>query len=63
MMRGLLVGLGVLVALAGVIFTLQGLGAIGGSAMSNNSFWAVAGPIIALAGLALAAIGIRRRSA
>ncbi len=63
MMRGLLVGLGVLVALAGVIFTLQGLGAIGGSTMSNNSFWAVAGPIIALAGLALAAIGIRRRSA
>ncbi|HLQ54555.1 MAG TPA: hypothetical protein VK162_09805 [Streptosporangiaceae bacterium] len=63
MMRGLLVGLGVLVALAGVIFTLQGVGAIGGSTMSNNSFWAVAGPIIALAGLALAAIGIRRRSA
>jgi len=63
MLRSLLVGLGVLVALAGVIFTLQGLGAIGGSTMSNNSFWAVAGPIIALAGLALAAIGIRRRSA
>ena len=35
MKRALLVGVGVLVTLAGVIFTLQGLGAIGGSAMSG----------------------------
>ncbi len=63
MMRGLLVGLGAIVALAGVIFTLQGVGAIGGSAMSGVTFWAVAGPVIALAGLALAVIGLRRRPA
>jgi hypothetical protein len=42
---------------------LQGLGAIGGSAMSGVTFWAVAGPVIALAGLAMAAIGLRRRLA
>jgi len=54
---------GVLIALAGIVFTLQGTGAVGGSAMSGNTFWAVAGPIIALAGLALAAVGLRRRSA
>jgi len=53
----------VIVALAGVIFTLQGLGAVGGSAMSGVTFWAVAGPVIALAGLALAVFGLRRRSA
>jgi hypothetical protein len=58
-----MVGAGALIALAGVIFTLQGTGVLGGSAMSGDSFWAVAGPVIALAGLALAAIGLRRRSA
>jgi hypothetical protein len=63
MTRGLLVGAGAIVALAGVIFTLQGLGAIGGSAMSGVTFWAVAGPVIALAGVALAVFGLRRRSA
>ena len=57
----LLVGGGVVVALLGVLFTLQGFGAIGGSVMSGVTFWAVAGPVIALAGLALAAVGLRRR--
>jgi hypothetical protein len=63
MMKGLLVGAGLLVALAGIIFTLQGLNVIGGSAMTGVTFWAVAGPVIALAGLALATVGLRRRSA
>jgi hypothetical protein len=48
---------------AGVVFTLQGLGVIGGSAMSGVTFWAVAGFVIALAGPAMAAIGLRRRFA
>jgi predicted tellurium resistance membrane protein TerC len=59
---GLLVGVGALIALAGIVFTLQGVGAIGGSAMSGNTFWAVAGPVIVLAGLILAVVGLRRRS-
>ncbi len=63
MKRFLLVGGGVVVALLGVLFTLQGLGAVGGSVMSGVTFWAVAGPVIAVAGLTLAAIGLRRRSA
>jgi hypothetical protein len=63
MKRGLLVGVGALIALLGIIFTLQGVGAIGGSAMSGVTFWAVAGPVIALAGLVLAAVGLRRRPA
>jgi hypothetical protein len=61
--RALLVGVGVLITVAGVIFTLQGLGAIGGSAMSGVTFWAVAGPVVALAGLAMVAISLRRRLA
>ena len=60
MRRVVLVGVGVLVMLAGVIFTLQGIGVLGGSGMSGVTFWAVAGPVIALAGLAIAAIGVRR---
>lgn len=63
MKNGLLVGVGAMITLLGVIFTLQGIGAIGGSGMSGSSFWAVAGPVIAVIGLVLAAIGLRRRSA
>ena len=61
---GLLVGVKPrAVALAGIVFTLQGVGVIGGSAMSGDTFWAVAGPVIVLAGLILAVVGLRRRSA
>ncbi len=60
MKRALLVGVGLVVLLAGAIFTLQGLGDIGGdNAMSGHAFWAIAGPIIALAGVVLAIIGVR----
>jgi hypothetical protein len=58
-----LAGVGVVITLAGIIFTLQGVGVIGGSSMSGDSFWAVAGPVIALAGLAIAVVGLRRRVA
>jgi hypothetical protein len=61
MKRVVLVGIGFLLTLAGVIFTLQGVGVLGGSAMSGITFWAVAGPVIALAGLILATIGLRDR--
>jgi hypothetical protein len=63
MRRLVLVGLGFLLTLAGVVFTLQGVGVLGGSVMSGVTFWAVAGPVIALAGLALATIGLRDRAA
>ena len=55
----MLVGAGCVLMLAGVVFTLQGVGVLGGSVMSGVSFWAVAGPVIALAGLVLAVIGLR----
>jgi hypothetical protein len=60
MSRVVLVSVGVLITLAGVVFTLQGVGVVGGSAMSGVTFWAVAGPLIVVAGLAVAAIGYRR---
>jgi hypothetical protein len=62
MRRTGLVLLGVVVALAGLLFTLQGVGIITGSAMSNTTFWSVAGPIIIVVGLVLAALGWRGRA-
>ena len=59
----LLAGVGLLITVAGVIFTLQGVGTLGGSGMSGVTFWAVAGPVIALVGLAMVAVGVRRRFA
>jgi len=59
----ILAGVGVLITLAGVIFTLQGVGAIGASGMSGDTFWAVAGPVIAAVGLAIAVVSLRRRVA
>jgi len=63
MRRVVLVGVGFLLTLAGVVFTLQGVGILGGSVMSGVTFWAVAGPVIALAGLIITAIGLRDRPA
>jgi len=63
MRRVMLVGTGFLLTLAGVVFTLQGVGILGGSAMSGVTFWAVAGPVIVLAGVILTALGLRDRPA
>jgi hypothetical protein len=52
---------GVVVALVGLLFTLQGAGVIKGSAMSGSAFWAIAGPVIIIAGLVVAGVGIRGR--
>jgi hypothetical protein len=64
MKSSLLIIVGTLITVAGIIFGLQGLGYIGGSVMSGVTFWAVVGPLIALAGIAMAVFGVRaRRSA
>ena len=62
-LTGLIV-LGALAALAGVVWTLQGLGYIGGSFMSGATLWAVIGPIVVLVGLAIIVFALRglRRS-
>jgi hypothetical protein len=60
MKNGLLIGIGLLATIAGIIFALQGVGVLRGSSMSGTTLWAVLGPLIALAGIALAALGFRR---
>ena len=51
MSRGVAVGLGVLLVVVGAVWTLQGLGYIGGSAMSGVALWAVVGPVVVILGL------------
>ena len=61
-MRQLLfVVIGIAAALAGLVWTLQGLGYVGGSFMSGATVWAVIGPLVALAGLVLIVVGLRAR--
>ena len=52
---------GVLAVVVGIVWTLQGLGYLGGSAMTDDRLWAVVGPIVAICGIALAIAGLRRR--
>ncbi len=54
-MRAVISAVAVVIIVAGVVFTLQGVGVIGGSFMSGSALWAVLGPIIALAGVTLLA--------
>ncbi|GAA0983133.1 hypothetical protein GCM10009555_054260 [Acrocarpospora macrocephala] len=57
-----MIGLGALLVLMGAVWTLQGLGFIGGSFMSDNTTWAIIGPIVVIVGLALAVWAARRKT-
>ena len=53
---------GVTAALFGTLFFFQGVGVVKGSFMTDSTFWAVAGPLIAAVGVVVAARGARRAS-
>jgi hypothetical protein len=57
--RNLIVPIGVVILLIGALWTLQGLGYVGGSGMSGKTIWAIIGPIVGLVGLGLAVVGAR----
>lgn len=61
-MRGPMVTVaGAIVAVLGVIFSLQGFGAVQGSPMSSTTTWSITGPIIALVGIVVILLSLRRR--
>jgi hypothetical protein len=60
---GVLTAVGVILTVAGVIWALQGFGIIGGSFMSGDSVWAVIGPVVAVIGLVITVIAVRRARA
>ncbi len=64
MNRGFVVtlALGVLVALFGVIWALQGFGVLQGSPMSNTTTWSVIGPITVVIGVLIAVFSWRKIS-
>ncbi|MBN9632631.1 MAG: hypothetical protein J0I18_18810 [Actinobacteria bacterium] len=52
---------GVILAVLGLVWLLQGVDVLGGSAMSGSPLWATVGPIVLVIGLALIVVGIVRR--
>jgi hypothetical protein len=52
-MRWIVPVVGILAVLLGLVWTLQGFGVLGGSAMSGDRTWAVVGPIVAVVGVLL----------
>jgi Co/Zn/Cd efflux system component len=50
---------GIVISLLGILFTLQGVGVVSGSTMSNTTTWTVLGPIIAIIGALLVVQGTR----
>lgn len=57
----LLVG-GILLIAVGLVWTLQGVGILAGSAMSGSTMWAIIGPIVAIVGIYLIVRWWRGRS-
>jgi hypothetical protein len=63
MRRPVAVVVGILLVAVGAVWTLQGLGYVGGSAMSGVTLWAVVGPVVAVVGVLVAWWGWRRKTA
>jgi len=57
---GPLVVVGLLLAAAGIVWIGQGLGLIPGSFMTGDPFWAAAGGVALVVGVAIAATALRR---
>jgi hypothetical protein len=52
---------GLLAFVLGTLWTLQGLNLLEDSAMSGVTIWSIIGPIVAIAGLILIILGVRKR--
>ena len=59
--RWVAAAIGVLMFLVGLLWTLQGLGYVGGSSMSGNETWAMIGPAFGGLGIALVWVALQRR--
>lgn len=66
MKSSLVTPLGLVMVLLGAVWFAQGIGWLGGSSMTDETVWAVVGPVVAVLGGIMAAVGLtspaRRRS-
>jgi hypothetical protein len=62
MKRAILLVVGVLLALIGAVWTLQGSGVISGSGMSGQRLWLLIGLVALVAGILLLVTNARRPS-
>lgn len=64
MNRGFVItfAVGVIVALFGLIWALQGFGVLQGSPMSNTTTWSIIGPITVLIGVVISVFSWRKIS-
>lgn len=53
--------LGLLAVVGGAVWTVQGLGYVEGSVMTDQRVWAVLGPVVVLAGLVALWFGLHAR--
>ena len=60
-LRAILIVLGSIALVAGAIFAGQGIGVIPGSFMTGDSTWLVVGIILAVIGVVLLVVALRRR--
>lgn len=50
---------GVVLVLLGLVWTLQGFDIMKGSSMSGTTTWSIIGPVVLVAGVVLASVGLR----
>ncbi len=53
--------LGLVLVLLGLVWTAQGIGWLEGSPMTDETLWAVVGPVVALVGALVVVLGLRRK--
>ena len=62
----LITPLGLVMVLLGGVWFAQGIGWLGGSSMTDETLWAIVGPVVAVLGAIMAGVGLsgpaRRRS-
>ncbi len=62
MTRAIGLTIAAVMVIVGAVWTLQGLGYLEGSFMTDNTTWAVIGPVLAGFGVALGIVVVRGRS-
>ena len=61
-MRWIPVVVGIVLILLGGLWMLQGVGILGGSVMTGQTFWAIVGIILLIVGFILCALNLRCRT-